>query len=118
MPLEYRKSQVDQLSPPESSGKRTGAGGWHRISLRVLLILFCFEVGVFLLLLPWLDSWEKNYLAYGRLHSVWANSYFRGAISGLGVVNIYIALAELANLLRPSRAAEDDAGARWAKRFR
>jgi hypothetical protein len=31
------------------------------------------------------------------------NSYFRGAISGVGALNVYIALAEMIGLLRGSK---------------
>ena len=63
----------------------------------VLYILICLEVGVFLLLVPWSMIWERNYFlqAYPALSGVILNPMFRGAVSGLGVANIYIGLNEV-----------------------
>jgi hypothetical protein len=69
----------------------------------LLLILVCFEVGVFLLMFPWMEYWDHNSIASFRpwMRDVWDSPYFRGAVSGLGVVNIYIALGEAFRLRRP-----------------
>jgi len=63
----------------------------------VLYVLICLEVGVFLLLVPWSVIWERNYFlqAYPALSDVVLNPMFRGAVSGLGVANIYIGLNEV-----------------------
>jgi hypothetical protein len=63
----------------------------------VLYILICLEVGIFLLLVPWSVIWERNYFlqVYPGLRSVFLDPTFRGAVSGLGVANIYIVLHEV-----------------------
>lgn len=63
----------------------------------VLYVLICLEVGVFLLLVPWSVIWERNYFlqAYPMLGSVVLDPMFRGAVSGLGVANIYVGLNEV-----------------------
>ncbi len=33
-------------------------------------------------------------------YSIWMNTYFRGAVSGVGVLNLYISFLELLALLR------------------
>jgi hypothetical protein len=35
------------------------------------------------------------------VRTIWENAYFRGALSGLGLVNIYISLGEVFRLRRP-----------------
>jgi hypothetical protein len=57
------------------------------------------------LLLPWLPSWDQNYLSgwSPAWFSLWMNSYFRGAIGGVGALNVYIAFAETIGLLRGSK---------------
>lgn len=52
-------------------------------------ILFCLELGLFLLLLPWATLWEHNYFLfrYPGLEPWLLNHYVRGAISGLGLVD-------------------------------
>lgn len=87
--------------------------GWvHRLSA-VLFIVFCFELGLFLLIYPWTDSWNQNYFSWlpaGPLHSLWrplwTNSWFRGAISGLGAANVWIALTEVFRLFSFRRRGE------------
>jgi hypothetical protein len=77
---------------------------YHKLSA-VLLVVFCFEIGLFLIIFPWTPFWGTNY--FGSLipqwHDLWDNLYLRGAVSGLGAVNIYIALLELYRLRRFAR---------------
>ncbi len=63
--------------------------------LRVLLILVCFEMGALLLFIPWLNSWESNYFLtrYPALIPVLLHPAARGAISGLGILNILLAVS-------------------------
>jgi hypothetical protein len=63
----------------------------------VLYILICLEVGIFLMLVPWSVIWERNYFlqVYPGLRPILLDPTFRGAVSGLGVANIYIVLHEV-----------------------
>ena len=72
------------------------AGPMNKL-LRILYILFCFEVGIFLLVLPWLRLWEMHGLLFKfpSFRTVMMNNFFRGAVSGLGVVNLVIASVEV-----------------------
>jgi hypothetical protein len=79
----------------------TGPTWFHRLS-SVLFIIFCFELGLFLLIYPWTDAWTENSLSLfapasvaAQWRMVWNNSYFRGGVSGLGIANIWIALTEV-----------------------
>lgn len=60
----------------------------------ISLILFFIELGVFLLLLPWTVLWEGNYFLfrYPQLAPWLLNHYLRGALSGLGLVNLGLAV--------------------------
>ena len=66
---------------------------------------FAWKSGFFLLVFPWTEYWDANYLS--RLlpawQLYWGNMYVRGAISGLGVVNLYISFIEIFRLRRFSR---------------
>jgi hypothetical protein len=75
---------------------------WQGRLLRVCFAIFAFEVGVFLVVFPWLDTWNLNYFQglLPAIQDIWDDSYFRGAVSGLGFVNIYIALVEVVRLFR------------------
>lgn len=58
------------------------------------LILFCVEMGVFLVVLPWSGLWEQNYFLfrYPSLASWLLDHRLRGAISGLGLLDLGVAL--------------------------
>ncbi|MEZ5284004.1 MAG: hypothetical protein R2712_04180 [Vicinamibacterales bacterium] len=53
------------------------------------------------MLIPWSRFWERNYFAIlvPALQSVITNHFVRGAISGLGLVNLWLALLELGEML-------------------
>jgi hypothetical protein len=78
---------------------------WYHRIFAVLFITFCLEIGFFLLIFPWTEFWENNYFAayIPEWHQYWGNMYVRGAISGLGVVNLYISFAEMFRLRRFSK---------------
>ena len=65
--------------------------------LAVAFILFCFEIGLFLVFVPWSALWEHNVLlAYSfALQHFLLNNFVRGAVSGLGVVDLVLGLCEL-----------------------
>lgn len=67
--------------------------------LRAIVIVLCFEMGALLLYLPWSLLWEQNYFLshYPALMPVFLHPSFRGMVSGLGVLDIFVALS----LLRP-----------------
>jgi hypothetical protein len=69
---------------------------WHRRVLGICLIIFAFELGLFLLVFPWLPNWDLNWIPLHSpfLSDLWMNQYFRGGLSGLGLLNIYVAVAE------------------------
>lgn len=81
---------------------------WHEMLVGLLFAILCFEMGVFLLAFPWSHYWTQNYFSWltEGWREVWMNPYFRGAISGLGLVNLYVSLLEIFRLqhLRSRRA--------------
>ena len=62
--------------------------------LRAMLVVLCFEMGALLLYLPWTSFWEQNYFLshFPALMPVLLHPSFRGAVSGLGVVDIILAI--------------------------
>jgi len=69
---------------------------WKR-ALLVVFILFCIELGLFLMALPWSELWERNLLFsfFPGLRPVFLNHYVRGALSGLGLLNVWVGLSEV-----------------------
>lgn len=68
---------------------------------RLILVAFFLEVGFLLIVIPWSPFWDRNYFAQAVpfVRDVMTNNYVRGAVSGLGVVNVVLGLAELVSLL-------------------
>jgi hypothetical protein len=75
--------------------------------LLLCFALFSFEIGIFLVVFPWMDNWTLNYFpgAFPRLEDLWDEPALKGALSGLGVVNIYVAILQLLRLFRRSGAS-------------
>ena len=70
--------------------------------LSICFVLFAGELGLCLMVLPWLGNWEMSYIPVHiqKLSSIWMSPYFRGVLSGLGLLNVYVALAEAARIVR------------------
>ena len=62
-----------------------------------------------LIILPWSDFWEHNYFAatLPPLRSVASNNFVRGGVTGLGVVNLVLGLAELAMVFASRKQGSD-----------
>ena len=85
----------------------------------IFYILLCAEVGIVLTLLPWyspfgLGDWGSNYfLVYaahktgflGLQHAV-SSGWFRGAVTGLGLLNLGVAVWEIVHFKQTVRALE------------
>jgi len=69
---------------------------------QLTVIVLFFEVGIVLMVMPWADFWEENYflLSQPSLLAIASNPFVRGAVSGLGLVNVCAGLAELWRLVR------------------
>ncbi len=78
---------------------------WYQKMWAVLLVTFCLEIGFFLVIFPWTSYWETNYFSQivPGWHLYWYNSYVRGAVSGLGALDLYIAFIEVLRLRRFAR---------------
>ena len=61
--------------------------------LRILVGLICLEAGVLLVFLPWSPLWSRNFFLerFPELIAYALNPYLRGAITGLGLLDVFIA---------------------------
>ena len=85
----------------EQSGR---AASWMEKAAAVVYCIFCIEIGLFLLVYPWLRSWDQNYLIqlHPALTGFLTSVQFRGAVSGLGILNLFAAVSEIRGLRRYS----------------
>jgi hypothetical protein len=75
---------------------------WQGKLLIVCFAVFAFEIGLFLVVFPWHDSWTLNYFQGFNpgFESLWDEPSFKGIVTGLGFVNIYIAILQLFRIFR------------------
>jgi hypothetical protein len=68
---------------------------------RLLLVALFLEVGFVLIVVPWSSFWDHNYFAESLplVDAIISNNYVRGAVSGLGLINIAAGVVELFSLL-------------------
>ncbi len=96
----------------------------------IFYIILCLEIGIFLAVLPWwpqgmwgLSDWGNNYfLLYAArktglqgLQTVVASGWVRGAVSGVGLLNLGIAFWEIYNFKRTVMALQHTFGAAQQK---
>ncbi len=75
---------------------------------RLLRVAYFLEVGLLLILVPWSAFWERNYFSDSLplLGEIVQNNFMRGAISGLGLVNLSVGFVDLASLMLIRRMAD------------
>jgi len=97
---------MSESSASASSASRVETAGVSAPSraqrfAQFFFVLFCLEIGLVLVFLPWTELWNRNYFfsLAPEWHLVWLSSYLRGAVSGLGLLDIWIGLGELWRML-------------------
>ena len=92
----------------------------------IFYIILCLEIGIFLTVAPWwphgmwgISDWGNNYfLLYAArktgshgLQAVVASGWVRGAVSGVGLLNLGIAFWEIFNFKRTVTALQNETSA-------
>ena len=87
----------------------------------IFYIILCLEIGIFLTVAPWwphgmwgFSDWGNNYfLVYAArttgiqgIQTVVASGWVRGAVSGVGILNLGIAFWEIFNFKKTVRALQ------------
>ena len=85
----------------------------------IFFIILCLEAGIALTLLPWLSfgglgDWGDNFLlafvaektGMPILQRAIASDWIRGAVTGLGILNLFIAFWEIAHFNRSVKMLE------------
>lgn len=82
------------VMPPPTPRKRPHL--WLQRIWLVVFVLFCLEVGIILTVLPWTRIWSDNSLLLGhlQLREFLMRDFVRGLVSGLGLIDIWMGIAE------------------------
>jgi len=72
---------------------------WLQRLFVIVYVVFCIELGLALIALPWLPVWNNNrWLAHWPWFRHFSQlGFVRGAISGLGVLDLWLGLSEAWN---------------------
>ncbi len=88
----------------------------------IFYVILCLEIGIVLTVLPWvphgwlgLSDWSNNYFlllaahkaGYGVQRFV-ASGWVRGAVSGIGILNLGMGIWELINFRQTVRALDSE----------
>ena len=75
--------------------------------LSIAAIFFCFEIGLFLVFIPWSELWEGNYLLtyIPAFRPLILHSIFRSGVTALGGIDILIGISELRNFVKSLRSS-------------
>ncbi len=76
---------------PADKPSDAGSGTRSAAVLRAFFLVIELELGLLLLILPWSSAWRHNhFVAVGTLFwRWWISPYLRGAVSGLGLLNLW-----------------------------
>lgn len=114
-PESLAEARMNHLSGVPAAGDGAPSGGpvlvippapkrkpgqiWVQRIFLVVFVLFCLEIGIILAVLPWTSLWAHNSLLvpYPRLHEFLMLDFVRGLITGLGLVDIWMGVAEAVN---------------------
>jgi hypothetical protein len=84
----------------------------------IFFILICFEIGFLLIVLPWLSDpypyWSENYILVWLVETLhWpalgrflTSGYVRGAVTGIGVLNVVLGIREIINFKQTVRSIQ------------
>lgn len=85
----------------------------------IFFIVLCLQLGIILILLPWMSigafgDWGDNFLlafvtqktGLPVIQTAVSSTWFRGAVTGLGVLNLLIAFWEIAHFKKSVRIFE------------
>jgi hypothetical protein len=69
---------------------------WLQRVFIVVYVLFCIELGLVLIVLPWTRYWFSDglLLQWPALQHLLQQGFVRGAVSGLGLLDIWLGVVE------------------------
>ena len=92
------QTELNYAAPPPAPPVRSQpAPIWFQRMSLFILVIFCIYLGVFVAVVPWLQSlWDYNgfFLHHPALWAVMKLGPVRGIISGVGLLDIWVGISE------------------------
>lgn len=95
--MNLTSTNLDPSHGPPPVGEYAEAPVWLQRLFTFVYVLFCLTLGLLLIRLPWSDAWFEDGLLNRWptvLHLV-HQGFVRGAVSGLGVIDIWVGIMEV-----------------------
>lgn len=72
---------------------------WLQRLFALVYVLFCMVLGMILLTIPWRSDWFDTgwILHYPMAQALLQHGFVRGALSGLGLIDIFLGVMEAVN---------------------
>ena len=95
-PLKPTSANLETSPAPQPEEAQAELPIWLQRLFVIVYVVVCIELGLFLIALPWLPAWDNNrFLVYWpALRHFWQLGFVRGAISGLGLLDIWLGISE------------------------
>lgn len=97
--IDVSNARPVQVHTPESESVRPAAEGlpiWMQRTFLIIFVLLCIEIGIVLVAVPWRPVWSDNGLLtnYPNLRTFLRLGFVRGAVTGIGLLDIWIGIWE------------------------
>jgi hypothetical protein len=92
-------ANLENAPGPPPAGQEALPPIWLQRAQVFVYVLFCFVLGMYLVLLPWWYHWFADGLVeqWPALQRALQHGFVRGAVSGLGLVDIWMGISEAVN---------------------
>jgi hypothetical protein len=94
-------SNVTPFPAPAAAAEAAGHAHhlpvWMARSMMIVFVAFCIEIGLVMITAPWVPHlWDENGLvmAYPQLRAFLAHNFVRGAVTGMGILDIWYGIYE------------------------
>lgn len=107
--MKLTSANLDSPSGPQPVGEYAEAPVWLQRLFTGVYVLFCMTLGLALVTLPWTDGWfEDGFFArWPAVQHMLHQGFVRGAVSGLGLVDIWLGVLEAVHYRNRRPAAVD-----------
>jgi hypothetical protein len=94
--LNFTSTNLESPAGPPQEQEEHLPPVWLQRAFVVVYVLFCMTLGLTLIALPWAPNWFDRGLImrFPLLQQILQNGFMRGAISGLGIVDIWLGVLE------------------------
>jgi len=91
------------VTPTKSAGRKLR---------QIMVVLLAMEAGLVLLVMPWSVLWDRNWWFFGSEHLrvILSNNFLRGAVSGFGMLTLWVGISFASDLLSSDSNDNQQAG--------